>query len=209
VRQCILQENPYDFASWAKAAQRQQRNWFLIQTLEPKGARNSRNLRNWPQSNRNWGGWNNRQGNNNRLGNTNPAQPKAPSFDPDAMDVDTVRKAVTKTEKEKHCAKGRCYKCFLQGHIARDCPKKKKNKPKLGKAFISVVDDWLVAETEETDFGSISSFVARVKAMTNDEKDEFIYIMNEGDEDFPEAWVKWPLLEPVEQCLSMYLEINQ
>jgi hypothetical protein len=84
-RQCILQEHPHDFTSWANAAQRQQRNWFLIQTLEKKGGKKQNQQRNKPQNPQQWG-WNNR----NKGGQNTPARPKAPPFNPDAMEVDTI-----------------------------------------------------------------------------------------------------------------------
>ncbi len=43
---------------------------------------------------------------------------RAPPFDPNAMDVDTVHKAMTEAEKQKHRQEGQCFECSLQGHIA-------------------------------------------------------------------------------------------
>ncbi|KAL0566932.1 hypothetical protein V5O48_015062 [Marasmius crinis-equi] len=52
-----------------------------------------------------------------------------PAKNPDAMDVDQLS---TKQQKE-YFAKGLCFNCGVQGHLSRECPKKKpkfqKNKP--------------------------------------------------------------------------------
>jgi hypothetical protein len=45
------------------------------------------------------------------------------------MDVDLIRKANTPEEKITHRKEGCCFKCSSQGHMARDCPCKKKQKP--------------------------------------------------------------------------------
>jgi len=56
--------------------------------------------------------------------------------DPDAMDVDAIRKVTTEVEKEKYCAEGRCFTCGCQGHISHFCLDKK---PQA--AAISISDD--------------------------------------------------------------------
>ncbi len=47
------------------------------------------------------------------------------SRDPNAMDVDVIKKAIMETEKEKYCTEGRCFSCGQQGHISRLCPDRK------------------------------------------------------------------------------------
>jgi zinc knuckle protein len=102
------------------------------------------------------------------------------------MDVSTTRKATTDAKKQKHRQEGRCFKCSQQGHLARNCPLKK-NRPRINRAFSSVIDDWLVANTEESDLQSVTSMASRVKGMMDEEKDEFIRLINDGEQDFAEA----------------------
>jgi zinc knuckle protein len=105
------------------------------------------------------------------------------------MDISTARKATTDTEKQKHQQEGRCFECSQQGHLARNCPLKK-NRPRINRAFSSVVDDQLVADTEESDLQSITSMASRVKGMTDEEKDKFIRLINDDrEQDFAKAWV--------------------
>jgi Zinc knuckle len=48
--------------------------------------------------------------------------------DPDAMDVDAVRVLSPEQEKKRKLRKeGKCFLCKKQGHLARDCPKKRQN----------------------------------------------------------------------------------
>jgi hypothetical protein len=50
-----------------------------------------------------------------------------------------------------------------------------------------VVNDHLVADTKESDLQSVTSMVSQVKAMTDKEKDEFIKLINDEEQDFAEA----------------------
>ncbi len=120
-KKCIFIDSPNDFDSWAKAAQKNQCRWLLHQTLKwklgsnpppPPRQTNQTQGRNFP--------WNNRGG---RRGQANPCQ--APTFDPNAMDIDTIQKATTEAKKQKHRQEGRCFECSLQGHIARNCLQRK------------------------------------------------------------------------------------
>jgi succinate dehydrogenase flavin-adding protein (antitoxin of CptAB toxin-antitoxin module) len=49
------------------------------------------------------------------------------------------------------------------------------------------VDDQSVAETEESDLQLVTSMASRVKGMTDKEKDEFIRLINDEEQDFAEA----------------------
>jgi succinate dehydrogenase flavin-adding protein (antitoxin of CptAB toxin-antitoxin module) len=67
-----------------------------------------------------------------------------------------------------------------------NCPMKK-NQPHINRAFSSVVDNRSVADMEESDLQSITSMASRVKGMTNEEKDEFIRLINDNEQDFAKA----------------------
>jgi succinate dehydrogenase flavin-adding protein (antitoxin of CptAB toxin-antitoxin module) len=49
------------------------------------------------------------------------------------------------------------------------------------------MDDRLVADMEESDLQSVTSMASRVKSMTDEEKDEFIRLINDEEQDFAEA----------------------
>src|SRR5258708_23980160 len=102
------------------------------------------------------------------------------------MDVDAIRKAMTEAEKQKHRQEGQCFECSLQGHITRNCPQRKQ-RPRVNKAFSSVVDDRSTIETEDSDLNSVSSITTRIKGMSEEEKDKFIHLMNDEEQDFAEA----------------------
>jgi hypothetical protein len=64
----------------------------------------------------------------------------------------------------------------------------KKNRPRINRAFSSVVDDQSTVGTEDSDVQSVTSMASRVKGMSDEEKDEFIRLINdEGEQDFVEA----------------------
>jgi retrotransposon gag protein len=183
---CIELDSPNDFTSWTKAAQRNQRNWILTQALRRKGGKPSNTPRPGNPPPTQAFPWNNR-GQGQRGGGAQPARPRLPPADPDAMDISTARKATTEVEKQKHRQEGRCFKCSQQGHLAWNCPLKK-NRPCISRAFSSVVDDRSVAGMEDSDFQLVTSMASRVKGMTNDKKDEFIRLINDdGEQDFAEA----------------------
>jgi retrotransposon gag protein len=182
---CIELDSLNDFMSWTKAAQRNQRNWILTQALCRKGGKPSSTQRpsNPPVRAFPW----NNKGQGQRGGGARPARPRLLPADPDAMDISTARKAMTDSEKQKHRQEGRCFECSQQGHLTRNCPLKK-NRPRINRAFSSVVDDWSIVGTEDSNFQSVTSMASRVKGMTNEEKDEFIRLINDnGEQDFAEA----------------------
>ncbi len=125
--------------------------------------------------------WNNRGG---KRGQANPR--RAPTFDPNAMDVDAIRKAMTEAEKQKHRQEGQCFECSLQGHIARNCPQRKQ-RPRVNRAFSNVVDDRSTIGTEDSDLNSVSSIATRIKGMMEEEKEEFIHLMDDEEQDFAKA----------------------
>src|SRR6201984_1345345 len=53
--------------------------------------------------------------------------------DPNAMEIDTIRRKPTPEELKKLRAEGRCFYCRKQGHMSQNCPDKKKKTGKHGK----------------------------------------------------------------------------
>jgi hypothetical protein len=102
------------------------------------------------------------------------------------MDISMAHKATTEVEKQKHHQEGRCFECSQQGHLTQNCPLKK-NRPHINRASSSVVDDRSVVDTEESDLQSVTSMASRVKGMTDEEKDEFIRLINDEEQDFAKA----------------------
>ncbi len=82
-KKCIFNDSPNNFDSWAKAAQKNQHGWLLLQTLKQKVGNNP-----LPQRS------NQTQGKSfpwNRGGKRGQANPHcAPPFDPNAIDIDMV-----------------------------------------------------------------------------------------------------------------------
>ena len=122
---------------------------------------------------------------------------KLPS-DPDAMDTRADRthsfnrnrgsrgRVTTTTpakDTDKQCKEGHCFHCDKQGHISRNCPKKKKEDVKAHKAETENSDQENEAESaEESDnerFGCAVSYLRRT--MSEEEKMEFILGAIEND----------------------------
>ena len=51
------------------------------------------------------------------------------------------------------------------------------------------MDDWSTAGTEDSDLNSVSSVATKIKEMSEEEKEEFIHLINDEEQDFAEAWV--------------------
>ncbi len=181
-KKCIFIDLPNDFNSWAKAAQKNQWGWILNQTLWCKLGSNPPPP---PRQNNQMQGktfpWN-----RGKRGQANPHC--APPFDPNAMDVNAIWKATTEAEKQKHRQEGWCFECSLQGHIAWNCPQRKQQ-PWVNKAFSNIVDNRSIAGMEDSNLNSISSVTTWIKGMSEEEKDEFVHLMNDEEQNFAKAWV--------------------
>ncbi len=68
----------------------------------------------------------------------------------------------------------------MQGHIARNCPQRKQW-PWVSQAFSNVVNDWSIAEMDDSNLHTVSSIASRIKGMTEEEKEEFICLMNDEE----------------------------
>ena len=120
---CIGHDSPDNFPQWVQSSQRHHKNWLQIQSLkehspfqQPKQQPGQSPFMNW---------WNRNNTQVQQHNSQTIQQYCTPRTDPDAMDVDAIRKATTDTEKECYCHEGRCFGCGNQGHLSRDCPNKK------------------------------------------------------------------------------------
>ena len=107
---CIRHDNPENFPQWVQSAQQNHCTWLKIQSLKGPSVfqkpRTGTNLFTWRR-------------NNGQTGTQTKQQ------DPDAMDVDIIRKATTEAEKDKCRKEGCCFNCGGQGHLSQFCPNKK------------------------------------------------------------------------------------
>jgi hypothetical protein len=117
------------------------------------------------------------------------------------MEVDVIRKAVTEKEKDEHKKEGRCFECSRQGHMARDCPYKKKQKPfrpkqdpieeLLHTSMVEEVSDeeeeGEIIEQEEPQKFTIKDIAMKTASFTSDEREEWVHAMQELGVDFQEA----------------------
>ena len=141
-------EVPKTYYEWKTAAEKEQAKWKLIKSTGlKKGGGLTERQQKWRSA----------------LKGSQTNQNK--KRDPDAMDVDNVRlNPLTDEERKKFMQEGRCFRCRLQGHMSRDCPKKKANsqanqtevKPK-GRVteIVDDRDDVSEAETEQTAVESV------------------------------------------------------
>ena len=107
---CIRHNNPENFPQWVQSAQQNHRTWLKIQSLKGPSVFQKPCTRTNPFT------WRH----NNGQSGTQTKQ-----HDPNAMDVNVIRKATTEAEKDKCRKEGRCFNCGRQGHLSRFCPDKK------------------------------------------------------------------------------------
>lgn len=114
---CIYQDSPENFPQWVQSAQQNHRNWLKVQALKDYSPFQTRRPGSNPLT------W--RRNDGNRDNSNGRFQQRPPRRDPDAMDVDVIRKATTEEEKLRYRTEGRCYGCGRQGHLSRNCPDRK------------------------------------------------------------------------------------
>jgi hypothetical protein len=108
---CIFQDSPENFPQWVQSAQQHHRNWLKVQSLKETSPFQQRRQGTNPFT------WKRNNGNNQSQ--------RFQQRDPNAMDVDVIRKATTDAEREKYRNEGRCFNCGKQGHLSRMCPDRK------------------------------------------------------------------------------------
>ena len=186
---------PTTFNEWVDAARKEQ------QKYTHKASMMSTTPSKWPTT------WNTRSQQHNKPPRRHPNNETVP------MDVDTVRRAVTKKDKKKHREAGKCFECSRIGHMARNCPNRKgrqtlacdksgkfqKSKQKKKKfqphSFIRVIkevdsddedlDEDSQSDEEETEkLLSISELAAQTSKFTTEQRDEWVQEMKKNGVDF-------------------------
>ena len=138
---CMNLDTPQNWEQWKNAACNRQ----AIQTaLEPhqqafwqlkkKNQQQQRQFLTQPGQNR-----------NNR-GQFSPQHTHQPTHDPDAMQVDHMRKATTEADKERYKKEGRCFNCMAQGHLSRTCPKKSTTRNQVPVVARKITDEVTIKE---------------------------------------------------------------
>jgi hypothetical protein len=169
---CIDNDSPENFEQWTNAAQRQHRNWLRKQAIHQDYA----SPRPQQGSNRGQFFWRCP----NQSGNIQPARPRLPPRDPNAMDTSAVvRKATTESEKEKYRKEGRCFECSKQGHMVRDCPDRPR-RPARARATDTTTE--IGSQEEKASYGprEIASFLRK---FNDEDRDSFIKAMQEEGEE--------------------------
>jgi hypothetical protein len=130
--------------------------------------------------------------------------PKARGRDPDAMDVDVnlvKTRPLSKEERNKLVKEGCCFHCKKQGHMARQCPDKKKREKgstkgkrpfKSKAAQVEVVDDCEEEEKEEgkpkdkpeeepPTYEDVASLVKKIRRLKADHRETLLDTLVEQD----------------------------
>src|SRR6266436_5501839 len=108
------------------------------------------------------------------------------------MEVDAAQTRRPLTEhQEKLKKEGRCFHCEIQGHMARECPKKPKNPPPYTKAQSATTqptNTTAIAEATtsqtETDEEKVNRLVVELKGLNDDVQDKVLNGVFIGQEDF-------------------------
>jgi hypothetical protein len=147
---------PTTFNGWIEAARKEQQRFSMKQTMMQPMSK-------WPTT------WNKPQHKTHRR---NPNDETVP------MDIDVVRRAVTEDDKKKHRDQGRCFECSRQGHMARECPNKKRQQSQARPTR----DSSGKFQKKKKKFKPKSSFVRAIIEADSDDED-FIENFKSDDEE--------------------------
>jgi hypothetical protein len=100
---------------WITAAKKEQQKYANKTTFQKSRTNQWTLPSGWNKSNRS---------------NKGQSQRRHPNDETVPMDIDgfAARKVTTEEEKKRHQKEGRCFECHKTGHMARNCPTKKKGK---------------------------------------------------------------------------------
>ena len=138
-----------------------------------------------------------------------------------------IDKANTEEEKQSFRKEGRCFECNRQGHMARQCPNKKRNLQTSTPSFLKATNTEEGYETdyyqEDEEYGelyestpsqeyednhkeTVKDLALWMTKFSDEEKIEWMQAMKDNGVDFLAAWITRPWFG---QCLQMmYLSRN-
>jgi hypothetical protein len=199
---CINIDLPENVEQWANVVQCHHRNYLK------KLAVHHDYTSPCPQTNSNRGQffWHHL----NQTSNAQPARPRLPPCNPNAMDMSAVAwKATTEADKEKYQKEGRCFECLKQGHMARDCLDRPR---RLACVHTTETTDTtkIGSQEESTSYGP-KELASLLRKLSEDDKDSLIRAMQEEGEEmgFQDAWMTWLSFGHALLKVCMYLEKDQ
>ena len=109
--------------------------------------------------------------------------------DPNAMDIGRTRAraTLTKEEKQKLQAEGRCFRCQKQGHISRNCPQRPPARAAEASTCTIATASTPTAPTPLTDEQKADAIITMLGTQTQGVRDKMADNMFGDEEDFSEA----------------------
>ena len=109
--------------------------------------------------------------------------------DPNAMDIGRTRAraTLTKEEKQKLQAEGRCFRCQKQGHISHNCPQRPPARAAEASTSTIVATSTPNAPAPLTDEQKADAIIAMLGTQTQGVRDKMADKMFGDEEDFSEA----------------------
>ena len=188
---CIDNKSPETFQEWKTATLCQRKNWMRKQALHCEqtpacSQGQSQGFRGWTwncpqgQGQGQSQNWQSNQGNHPA-----PSHPRLPPQNNNHMDTSaTIRKATMDKEKQEYRAAGHCFECRRQGHLAHDCPNKKRTTAHTvqiqeGSNLINLSDDAPATPPPiPLPSNPTRSLAVRVARLSEEEHNAFIDEMN-------------------------------